>query len=266
MHLKLIIFLLIVFSPQRIAAQEKKLKHSHSHNDYKQKHRLNDALKNNFSSIEVDIFLVKEELIVSHLHPIIRKQSLELLYLKPLKELCEKQNGKVYADAPLILLIDIKSNAEKTYIALKDLLQKYSSLLTYFKDGKVIPGAITIILSGNKPHLMLQKETFRFAFIDQSLSSLDQSLLNSTYPMASAKYSDIIKWNGKGIIPIKEKEQLTALTKLAHDQGKIVRLWASPENQIVWKELLNCGVDLINTNELNKLKAFLDLQEKEKTK
>ncbi|WP_317193247.1 hypothetical protein [Mucilaginibacter segetis] len=44
---------------------------------------------------------------------------------------------------------------------------------------------------------------------------------------------------------------------LAHKFGKRVRLWASPENTAVWKELLSCGVDLINTDKLAELKKFL---------
>ena len=43
----------------------------------------------------------------------------------------------------------------------------------------------------------------------------------------------------------------------AHLQGKKVRLWASPENKVVWAELLKCNVDLINTDKLGALRNFL---------
>jgi glycerophosphoryl diester phosphodiesterase family protein len=238
-------------------AQEKCLKHSHSHNDYKQAQPLTDALKNKFSSVEADVFLKKGELFVSHFHPAAKSPSLETLYLKPLKELAEKQNGIIYTNASLILLIDIKSDAEKTYAALKILLSKYGGLLTRYENGKIINGAVTIILSGNKPYRTLPGEELRYAFIDQNLFTLDQPLKDVAFIMASTKYSRILKWQGKGNIPYKEKQKLTLLVKQAHSQGKIVRLWASPERSNVWKELLDCGVDLINTDELQKLNTFL---------
>ena len=59
------------------------------------------------------------------------------------------------------------------------------------------------------------------------------------------------------MIPADEKQKLTELITQAHQQHKKVRLWASPENKAVWKELLSCGVDLINTDNLEELRQFL---------
>ena len=78
--------------------------------------------------------------------------------------------------------------------------------------------------------------------------------------MASTKYSNVLKWKGKGEIPKEEKEKLITLVNQAHKEDKVVRLWASPENKKVWTELLNCGVDLINTDKLEMLGAFLKEQ------
>jgi hypothetical protein len=75
--------------------------------------------------------------------------------------------------------------------------------------------------------------------------------------MASCKYSKLIKWNGYGTLPASQKARLINYVTAAHSRGERVRLWASPENKTVWKELLKCGVDLINTNQLVALKRFL---------
>lgn len=69
---KLLLYFFIFLSSLWMPAQEQCLKNAHSHNDYQQKHPLADALKYKFSSI------------VSHLHPVLKKQNLEALYLKPL--------------------------------------------------------------------------------------------------------------------------------------------------------------------------------------
>ncbi|HEY2580880.1 MAG TPA: hypothetical protein VGI43_03695, partial [Mucilaginibacter sp.] len=98
----------------------------------------------------------------------------------------------------------------------------------------------------------------RFAFIDEDLRKTyrDTSAAN-VYKLASCKYSKLLKWKGKDSIPDNERKQLCAYVFMAHKYGKKVRLWASPENNLVWKELLRCGVDLINTDKLSVLKDFL---------
>ena len=260
MYIKLVVAVSVFLLCNTLSSQDCIFKNAHAHNDYKQKHPLSDALLNKFASIEVDIFLIKNELIVSHTHPVFKKEkTLENLYLKPLLDSCNKNNGFVYkkCNESIILLIDFKTDGQETYKILKKYLEKYKSILSKFENGKVIVNAVTIVITGNKPYDALQKETTRYAFADQSLMSLDKSLDSSFCFMASTKYSNVLTWKGKGEIPTTEKEKLITLVNQAHQPGKKVRLWASPENIIVWKTLLDCGVDLINTDELKKLNSFL---------
>jgi hypothetical protein len=252
-------FLFFIFSVFAIA-QVQPLINAHSHNDYKQKHPLTDALNNGFTSIEADIFLIKDELIVSHTFPIFKKRkNLESLYLKPLNDSIIKHHGYVYENDTnaVILLIELKSDATSSYKVLEDLLFKYKNILTRYENGEITKRAITVIITGNKPYKEVQNQSTRYAFIDQNLLSLNDSIPNSLCPLASTKYSNVLSWKGKGSIPANEKQKLIALVNLAHSQNKKVRLWASPENKKVWKELLTSGVDLINTNELKMLKTFL---------
>ena len=120
------------------------------------------------------------------------------------------------------------------------------------------PRAITIVISGNKPYEMIKGETSRLVFIDNDLQEITTNPpYTYVYTMASCKYSKLVKWNGYGSFPQSQKEKLIHYIKLAHSRGEKVRLWASPDNVAVWKELLRCGVDLINTNKLVALKNFL---------
>lgn len=254
-----ILFFLFI-SSQIATAQDCILKNAHAHNDYKHKHPLSDALHYKFTSIEADIFLVDNELIVSHTRPILKKnKTLENLYFKPLLDSCQKNNGHVYknCEASILLLIDVKTQGHEAHLALKKYLEKYKSILSSYENGKISYNAVTIVITGHVPYFSVQKDTSRNYFIDLSLTNLDNDLDSSKCLMASEKYSNILSWKGKGEIPKAEKEKLTALVNKAHQQGKLVRLWASPENKNVWNELLNCGVDLINTDELEKLNSFL---------
>jgi hypothetical protein len=259
-----VILLFCLFSGS-VQSQVTPLPNAHAHNDYKHKHPLSDAMHCGFTGFEADIFLRNGNLIVAHAFPAFSHKTLEELYFKPLYDSITKYKGCAYYlyPKPVILLIDIKTEAVQTYEVLKPLLEKYAPILTYAEDGKVHERAITVILSGNKPYEAVKNEIFRLAFIDEGLLTIaDSKYDNSMCPLTSTRYSNVLSWNGKGDPDKAEEEALLKLIASAHKQGKKIRLWASPENEKVWKKLLEYGVDLINTDELEELKAFLELSGK----
>ncbi len=244
-------------------AQSAPLPNAFAHNDYSHKRPLHDALANGYTNVEADVFLMGKNLIVAHINPFFKSnRNLEKLYLQPLLEHIIDNDGQVYKnyDQPITLLIDIKTEANSTYAKLKVLLEKYRPILTSYDNGQITYGPVTIVLSGHKPSKVLAGEANRLAFIDEDLKKFGKvkyNALNNISTMASCKYSRLVKWNGYGSFPQKQRERLQKYVDIAHTRGEKVRLWASPENQTVWGELLNCGVDLINTNKLVALKQFL---------
>ncbi|HTK19055.1 MAG TPA: phosphatidylinositol-specific phospholipase C/glycerophosphodiester phosphodiesterase family protein [Mucilaginibacter sp.] len=259
---KTLLFVSLIFSQFYCKAQSTPLLNGFAHNDYRHKRPLFDALENGFTNIEADIFLKNNKLIVAHVFPYFKgKRTLENLYFKPLSERIALNNGKVYENynKPVILMIDIKTNANDTYAALKPLLEKYSSILTHLEDGKVVYGAVTVVLSGHKPYDMIGSEQSRLAFIDEDLRRVSRDTTTTNmFTMASCKYSRMLKWDGKGVFPVAERNKLCTFVAIAHRMGEKVRLWASPEKKAVWDELLKCGVDLINTDRLVTLRRYLN--------
>jgi Glycerophosphoryl diester phosphodiesterase family len=260
--LRLFFFILFAVTQFNCFAQSTPLANGFAHNDYRHKHPLYDALDNGFTNIEADIFLEDSTLVVAHVFPFFRHgKTLEKLYFKPLFEQVARNNGKVYPNynKPVILMIDIKTGANNTYRALEKLLQKYSPMLTSYDSGKVVYRAVTVVLSGHKPYKLLENEQTRLAFIDEDLRKVSRdTLTTNVFSMASCKYSRLLKWNGKGSIPDLEKRKLCDFVTMAHKLGSKVRLWASPEKKVVWDELLRCGVDLINTDQLVTLRKYLN--------
>lgn len=217
-------------------------------------------MEQGFTSFEADIFLKKGKLILAHFSPLLKHRTLEDLYLKPLYDSIIKNKGFSYPSysKPLILLVDIKSDADETYAALKPVLERYKEILSCSENGSIQEKALTVILSGNKPYKTLRNEDHRLAFIDEGLMTITQSdVPASLCPLASTNYSNVMSWKGKGRILKSEEEALLQLVSSAHVQGKKIRLWATPENEIVWKKLLEYGIDLINTDEPERLKNFL---------
>lgn len=259
-YLRLTVTLVTALMSLSATGQHATLAHGFAHNDYQHKRPLYEALENGYTYIEADIHLWNNELIVAHVIPVLRQQqTLEKLYLAPLFNYIKSTDRKVrHQQSSLTLMIDIKSGSERTYKALALLLEKYREIISEYRNGQVIQRQLTIVISGNKPIDFLKAQQNRLAFVDANLLQVQSdTLTNQLCPIASCKYSRLLKWTGQGDFPAEERDLLCSYVALAHRHGKKVRLWASPENSVVWKALLDCGVDLINTDRLTDLKDFL---------
>ncbi|HVW12326.1 MAG TPA: phosphatidylinositol-specific phospholipase C/glycerophosphodiester phosphodiesterase family protein [Mucilaginibacter sp.] len=258
------LLLMLIFTIVKInsVAQSAPIPNGFAHNDYKHKHPLFDALDNGFTNIEADVFLKDNTLVVGHFCPILHYgRSLEKLYLRPLYNIARRNNGRIYPDynQPVILMIDFKTKAAETYRKLEQVLQKYQAMLTHYENGRIVEGAVTVVVSGHKPYALLEGEQQRYAFIDEDLRHVERDTsTRNVFTMASCKYSKLLSWNGVGPMPELQRERLIKFVAIAHHMGSKVRLWASPERKAVWDQLLSCGVDLINTDQLATLHDYLD--------
>jgi hypothetical protein len=253
------IFIVFSFATAELAAQTSMLPNAFSHNDYRRKRPLQDALNHGFRYVEADIYLRKGRLIVAHILPFLKKnRTLETLYLQPLLEYVQKGEHQRKADnCPLTLLIDIKSDPNKTYSALLVLLEKYKPILSRYDSRGITPGQVTIVISGHKPSDLMTNVDSGYVFMDDNLQKITAYNCADLYPIASCKYSRLLRWKGKGAMPSEDVARLKYYVAEAHKRGRKVRLWASPENKTVWNELLKYDVDLINTNRLTSLRKFL---------
>lgn len=242
-----------------VCAQSVALPSAFAHNDYRHKRPLYDALTNGFTNMEADIFLHNGNLLVLHRFPFFKgKRTLESLYLDPLLEYVNSRQYTAQSTMDtLVLMIDIKTRGEKTARVLMERLEKYKSILSSWEGGKLVRRNVTIVLSGHRPLELLRQEENRFVFVDERLPQVNKDEAgNDMYAMASCKYSKLLSWKGKGNMPEKERCLLRDLVAKAHQYGKKVRLWASPEKEKVWTALLDCGVDLINTDRLEAYRMY----------
>ena len=235
------------------------INNAHSHNDYLNKRPLYSALKNNFKSIEVDVFLFKSNLYVGHSWFQLRKnKTIEKLYLEPLWKLFNENKGFIYQNkSPLYLLVDIKTAAGPTHDILKIILNKYKPMLTRVVSDTLVQGSVTIILSGNKPGLESFKYNLdRFVFLDGRFSNISKNISNILMPLISIDWSDHFHWNGIGTMPKKELIVLNDIINKIHLEKKQLRFWGSPDNKNGWIVLESAGVDLINTDKINEFSIY----------
>lgn len=235
------------------------LPRAHAHNDYHHDRPLLDALDHGFCSVEADVFLVAGQLLVAHeqneLNP---SRTLQSLYLDPLRQRVQRNRGRVYPNGPsFTLLVDIKSDGRSTYEALHDVLARYSDILSRVENGRVIPGAVTVVISGNRAKERIAATSPRFASIDGRLSDLDTDMPDHLMPLISDNWGLHFRWRGEGKMPEAEEKKLRDIVKKAHCGKRQVRFWATPEKTKVWEVLYEAGVDLINTDDLAGLRRFL---------
>ena len=232
---------------------------AHAHNDYEHARPLFDALDHGFCSVEADIWLVDGKLLVAHDRSKVKpERTLQALYLDPLRERVRQNGGRLYRDGPAaILLIDVKSDAETTYAALREVLKQYSDLLTAFRDGSVRTNAITAVISGNRASKTMAAESLRYAGVDGRIEDLDTAATSALIPLVSDDWSKVFKWRWNGAMPEDVRQQLEQLVAKAHVRGHKIRFWNTPDKPEVWKALFDAGVDLINTDNLAGLQKFL---------
>jgi len=245
-------------------AEPTPLLRAHAHNDYVHPRPLYDALDRGFTSVEADIFLVDGNLHVAHnvvdLQP---DRTLQALYLDPLRKRIRQNGGRVYREGPqFTLLIDIKSGAEVTYKALRDVLQAYADIFTSYSADSVRVGPVAAIISGNRPRKLMASETLRYATYDGRLEDLGAGAPADFISLISDQWGSSFTWNGEGSIPERELEQLRAVVATAHAEGRRVRYWGTPDEpgaarEAVWRKLTAVGVDLISTDDLAGLQRFL---------
>jgi hypothetical protein len=240
---------------------------AHAHNDYEHPRPLFDALDHRFGSVEADIFLVGDQLLIAHdaseLDP---TRTLESLYLDPLAALVKANRGSVYRGyrRPLQLLIDIKTEGSSTYVELDRHLQRYKHLFTTYAHGRVFPGPVTAVISGDRAaRVPMEAQAVRRAFYDGRLTDLGTSAPASFIPLISDNWTLNFTWLGVGAFPDAERQKLRGIIQQAHERGQKVRFWATPDvagpaRDALWTELLAAGVDYFNTDDLAGLEAFLD--------
>lgn len=254
------VILLHTISTITFAQQSTPIPYAHAHNDYEHERPLLDALAHGFTSVEADVWAIDGELYVYHNKPATpdATRTLRRLYLEPLNELIQRQNGQVYLgyNGHFQLMIDLKTDAESTYPLIQAQLQAYTSLFTRIENGRDIKGAVMVFLSGNRPMETILAADTHIAKLDGRPEDLSKGYPAEKMPVISQSYGKILDWPGEGKLPKQQARKLRTLLKAVHREGKQLRLWAMPANEQAWATYLRLGMDWINADDLARLQTF----------
>jgi hypothetical protein len=132
-------------------------------------------------------------------------------------------------------------------------------MLARMDGGKMKRAAVTVILTGdeNGKRAYTAGAGARYACRDSN-ELLGDEKRDPLHLWYSLSWTDWFFWDGEGRIPSAERNRLRALVDAAHRLGRRLRLYHLPEAEGVWSEALDAGVDLLSTDELQRLAQFLE--------
>lgn len=226
---------------------------AHSHNDYENPIPFFTAYENNFGSIESDIFYFNDSLFVGHVFgDIAKKRTLQSLYLDPLNNKIKINNGFPYMDSTrtLQLLIDIKTDPERTIGKLVNLLNTYPAIIQSVK--------LKIVITGNRPSSNKFTQYPSYLFFDGDLGKYYSNYELSRVGLFSADLSEYTHWNGKGVMVKQDQQKIDSIIHIVHLKGKQIRFYGSPDYMNAWQQFIKMKVDFINTDHIVELAKFLN--------
>lgn len=221
----------------------------HAHNDYQKLEPLTNALLNKAFSIEADIYLSGNRLLVAHdKNELPTAKTLDSLYLQPIIKLFSLHGGAVSADKnyTTTLMIDIKESGE----AVLENLIKLIAPHRFVFDRSVNAMAVQVVISGDRGASSQWISYPSYIFFD--------GRPNEVYDSATLQRVAFISdsW-----LPSYDKHDdnrtlLKQVIEKVHAKGKLIRLWASPDNPDSWKLQQRLGVDIINTDKIMECRDY----------
>ena len=243
-----ILFLLLttVLSYQALGQRYRySVQNAHAHNDYENKVPFFTAYNAGFGSIEADVFPVNGKLYVAHNKASITpERSLQSLYLEPLLRTLSIDRSR-----KLIFLIDIKENYK---LSLSILIKELSPLHTIIATGQ-----LQIVISGTRPAPAEFGNYPDYIHFDDDQSRKSTPEQWNRVGLVSLRFSNFSTWKGEGKMGKNEKLRIKFTVDSVHKAGKEIRFWGSPDNPRAWKMLMKLKVDLIGTDKIPQLAAFI---------
>lgn len=225
---------------------------THSHNDYANNTPFYKAYTNGYNSIEADIFLVDGELLVSHSDKhLFKERTLKGMYLDPVLYALRSDTTR-----RLCLLIDIKADYAKV---LPKLEKELKPLTPYLMSRDNPNGRLKILISGNRPQGADFHKYASIFWFDDDLLYPHEPAQWARIGQVSLNFENWSKWKGIGTIPEADRKRLQKTVDSVHvNTGKLVRFWGAPDTQEAWETQLNFGADIIGTDKIEQLAAYLE--------
>jgi hypothetical protein len=155
-----------------------------------------------------------------------------------------------------LVILTLNSDAEETIQALQAELQAFERMLTHFENGVPKKGKVRIILAGKSgtiiestftPTLFCFEEVF-----DKTRKVPDGDFITT----AGLYYKKVYDWKGIGNMPNMQYHSLNSMIKVAQKAGRLVRIYAIPEEANAFDIFYSAGADYLEVSDLEKFAAY----------
>lgn len=230
----------------------------HAHNDYQKPEPLIKALRHIVFSIEADIYFSGNRLLVAHdKKDLATAKTLDSLYLQPIIELFRQHKGTIGEDSSYapVLMIDIKENGEAAIAQIIKLVSAHRSVFDRSTNTK----AMQLVISGDRGASSTWASYPPYIFFDGRPNEVYDSVTLQRVAFISDSYL-------KYINPRDSSTNLIGqVVKKVQGMGKLLRLWASPDNPDSWKLQQHLGIDIINTDKVEECRNYFLKDKTQKT-
>jgi glycerophosphoryl diester phosphodiesterase len=247
----------------------------HSHNDYEQEKPLASALAAGMCSIEVDVFLEDGKLLVGHTEA--SDQTMQKLYLEPLRRRIDANGGSVYARAKPLglctqvqLVVDLKTPDANTWDAVELTLTQelgptkggYLSCDLETAEGRGALSPLRVVVSGVSAEAItnfamhMSEKANRCSSLDGrrgvNRSPAVTRAVSAVQTMMSEDLAAFTGLNGQV-----DETKLTEFARHAHEAGVVARMWGVATSTELWQLLMDAGIDVISVDDLLLFRHFM---------
>lgn len=227
----------------------------HAHNDYHKRVPFYQAYAQRAYAIEADVFAVDGAVLVGHDREELQSQrTLESLYIKPIVDIFTSNGGRAWAtsDDRFVLLIDLKTPATTTLQQVVNIIANYPNVF----DERVNPHAVTVVISGAMPDPTAFANFPAYIWFDGRLGTAYTEDQLKRVAFVSASFSGYATWDGTDALTDKDNQRVTEAIDAVHGMGKKIRFWGTPDGAVAWTTLYGMGVDIINTDQIERCTQF----------
>lgn len=231
------------------SAQEPCRLQAYAHNDYENRRPLLNAVESGYSGVEVDYYLVNGQLLVGHdLSQLSRDRTLQSLYLEPLRDLARRQGPLCGPEKRFLLNIEAKQTSRAAFDSLQGMLSRYPDLFGPH-------GWVEVILVGWTPPIDSIGDA-RIQYRVERVEQLDSIPPDPRITMISVRFSDLLRYPDRST---EFRQRMTALVRQTRlVPNRRLRVYEVPYDSVIYRALLNAGVDLIGVKNLGRGRNLLN--------
>jgi hypothetical protein len=175
------------------------------------------------------------------------------MYLRPLRAILHQCGRVLNPTISLLLNLELKERSQVAYDSLLAVLAQYSDLFEEHSPQGI--AAVEIVLVGWSPPTLEARTAIEKRLGRQyrltTLTSTSAPDLSESVRLVSLDYGKTIGWSGRGPVPQRAGTWLAHVRAVKGTSPRyLARAYNAPANAAVYRLLLDGGVDLIGTEDL----------------